>query len=503
MIVALFLSCSAEKPVQKHSLKIRKFQGIPSLAISPNGQLWAIWYAGKTPGEDANNYVVISTSGDDGKTWSENFIIDPDEEGPLRAFDPELWLDTEGTLWTFWAETIGHDGTIAGLWAMTNNDPDNSSSKWSQPRRITDGIMMCKPTVLSTGEWVLPVSTWRDTDSSAKVVVSKDEGQTFSVRGACNVPKKVRNFDEHMIIERNDKSLWMLVRTNYGIGESISKDRGKSWSTLEPSTIMHPAARFFIRRLSSGNILLVKHGPIGKRIGRSHLTAYLSDDDGYTWSSGLLLDERSGVSYPDGQQNSAGEIYVIYDRARTEAKEILMAKFTEADLLSVDTTSATVSLRMMVSMNHGNILTIVPDSMYLLEDGITPGINAEFFNNKNLDGEPIATRIDRSINFYWGDDISPMPGVVNDDKFSIRWKGKLKSPGNGKYEIGLKADNGFRLFIDRNLIIDKWNDKTPGHFKTVNFEFEDGKVYDLKVEFYENIGTCRAILGVAPIKQDD
>jgi len=149
---------------QDHRLTSRKFQGIPSLAISPEGRLWATWYAGKTPGEDHNNYVVIASSGDSGKTWTENLIIDPDGEGPLRAFDPELWIDPDGRLWSFWAQTIGHDGKIAGLWARINEDPDRDLSGWSKPRRITDGIMMCKPTVLSSGEWIFPVSTWRETD---------------------------------------------------------------------------------------------------------------------------------------------------------------------------------------------------------------------------------------------------------------------------------------------------------------------------------------------------
>ena len=154
-------------------------------------------------------------------------------------------------------------------------------------------------------------------------------------------------------------------------------------------------------------------------------------------------------------------------------------------------------------MNPAKVLHIVPESMYLLEDGKAPGIKAEFFNNKNLEGEPIASRIDKSINFYWGDKISPIPGVVNDDKFSIRWTGKLKSPGNGEYEIGLKADNGFKLYIGGNLVIDAWTDKAPGLFKTEQFKFEDEKVYDIKVEFYENIGTCEASLGIAPVEKVD
>ncbi|MEA3480000.1 MAG: sialidase family protein [Bacteroidota bacterium] len=353
LVGIVMISYAVETTGQDHTLSSRRFQGIPSLAITPEGRLWATWYAGITPGEDQNNYVVVATSGDGGKTWKENLIIDPDPDGPVRAFDPELWLDPEGRLWSFWAQTIGHDGTIAGVWARINNDPDRDGSKWSQPRRLTDGIMMCKPTVLSSGEWILPASTWRDTDNSARVVVSADKGQTFSIRGACNVPREVRNYDEHMIIERKDRSLWMLVRTSYGIGESISKDQGKTWSTLTPSSIQHPSARFFIRRLQSGNLLLVKHGAVNERTGRSHLTAYVSEDDGLTWSGGLLLDERSGVSYPDGQQRTDGTIHIIYDYSRTGDREILMATFTEEDVMAGDPTASSVSLRMVVSKYEG------------------------------------------------------------------------------------------------------------------------------------------------------
>ncbi|MCD6596869.1 MAG: exo-alpha-sialidase, partial [Bacteroidales bacterium] len=349
LIAILSLSCAKKTPLENHALTDRKFQGIPSMAISHEGRLWATWYAGITPGEDENNYVVVATSGNAGKSWTEKLIIDPDGDGPIRAFDPELWIDPEGKLWVFWAETVGHDGTSAKLWAKTNDKPGKEDSKWSKPRHITDGVMMCKPTVLSTGEWVLPASTWRETDNSARVVISEDKGKSFNIRGACNIPEDVRDYDEHMIIERKDKSLWMLIRTKYGIGESISNDRGKTWSVPAPSSIRHPSARFFIRRLFSGNLLLVKHGPINERIGRSHLTAYLSEDDGYTWLGGLLLDERTGVSYPDGQQSPDGTIHIIYDYSRTSAREISMATFTEEDIIAGDTASATVSLQMIVS----------------------------------------------------------------------------------------------------------------------------------------------------------
>lgn len=150
------------------------------------------------------------------------------------------------------------------------------------------------------------------------------------------MPKDSRSYDEHMIIERNDGTLWMLVRTKYGVGESISKDQGKSWSELSPSKIQHPSARLFIRRLKSGNLLLVKHGPIDMKTERSHLMAFISKDDGESWSRGLLIDQRKGVSYPDGQETEDGKIYLVYDYNRVTNQNILITSFTENDILTSD-----------------------------------------------------------------------------------------------------------------------------------------------------------------------
>ena len=54
------------------------------------------------------------------------------------------------------------------------------------------------------------------------------------------------------------------------------------------------------------------NSPDGKR---SHMTAFVSDDDGATWQGGLLLDERES-SYPDGIQAEDGTLFIIYDHQR-------------------------------------------------------------------------------------------------------------------------------------------------------------------------------------------
>ena len=143
-------------PKPEHAVSNRAFTGIASIAVAPKGRLWAVWYAGSTPSEDANNYVVLSTSGDNGTTWSEVLTVDPDGIGPVRSFDPELWVSPDGRMFLFWAQR--RNSIKPEVWCAETTQPDAAQPKWSKPRRISEGVMMCKPLVLSSGEWGLPIS---------------------------------------------------------------------------------------------------------------------------------------------------------------------------------------------------------------------------------------------------------------------------------------------------------------------------------------------------------
>ncbi|HOH32361.1 MAG TPA: sialidase family protein [Candidatus Hydrogenedentes bacterium] len=342
----------------------RLFQGIPGIERAPNGRLWATWYAGGDT-EGPLNYCALATSGDDGKTWSSvQIVIDP--PGDVRAFDPCLWHDPSGRLWWFWAQGFSHWDGRAGVWAITTGNSGDAQPAWSEPRRICDGIMMNKPTVLRSGEWLLPVSIWgfppnvmkaeyaRDITGStgSNLWSSRDQGASFEFLGGSDVPE--RACDEHMMVERNDGSFWVLVRTRTGLGEAVSTDGGKTWTErAEAETVTHiPHARFFIRRLASGKLLFVKHNPPDQKT-RSHLTAFLSDDDGKTWYGEYLIDERPSVSYPDAVQAPDGTIYLIYDWDRKGAREILMTTFREEDVAAGEPVSSAVRSRVLVNKAFG------------------------------------------------------------------------------------------------------------------------------------------------------
>ncbi len=330
---------------------------------TPGGRLWACWVAG---GDSPKAFFVLATSDDNGENWSKpRLVIDthsPDLPMDRSTLVGNLWTDPLGRLWLFFDQSMQMFDGRGGVWATVCANPDADTPEWSKPTRIWHGVTLNKPTVLSNGEWMLPISLdergglhefkgcFRDLDPlrGANVFVSKDQGTSWTRRGMANFPNP--DWHEHMIVERQDGTLWMLARTRKGIMESTSTDMGVTWSQPTLSQIKHPVARFHIRRLASGRLLLVKHGDqLGTHTGREQLSAWLSEDDGKTWKGGLVLDERKGISYPDGFQAPDGTLFISYDRNRAKDGEILLARFTEEDVLAKKLVTKSSRLKILIS----------------------------------------------------------------------------------------------------------------------------------------------------------
>ncbi len=424
-------------PGPEYDDMVRPGNMIIGIDRTPKGRLWAAWVGN---GDSPNGFFMLATSEDDGKSWSKpRLVIDPKDgaheangvkvEYTRRALVGNLWTDPLGRLWCFFDQSLGYFDGRCGDWYIRCDDPDAGEPKWSSPVRFADGCTLNKPTVLSNGDWLLPVALWtrdrigpgylkdahKDLDAirMANVFASTDQGKTWTRRSGVAFPET--DFDEHMIVERKDGSLWMLARTKKGISESFSSDKGMTWSTPQPSAIQNVSARFFIRRLASGKLLLVKNGPIDLRLPRrSSMMAFLSNDDGRTWGRGLLIDDRAEVSYPDGFQAPNGDIHILYDWNRHSDAEILHVKFTENDILS-----QTKVIKTVVNKAHAPHLpkAIQPDPKWTAQavedarqdrksipyDGVTP--------NKMVCDTTLRELPDGSwiISLLAGDDFEPSP----------------------------------------------------------------------------------------------
>lgn len=138
-----------------------------------------------------------------------------------------------------------------------------------------------------------------------------------------------------------------------------------------------------------------------------------------------------------------------------------------------------------VRYHHKDSPFILPNVLFTKTN--RPGLEGEYFNNRFLQGQPEATRIDETIDFWWWAGSSPIDGLEDDD-FSIRWTGLLRVPESGLYRIGLQADDGFRLYLDGRLLIDAWGGNNLCSYRGTEIQLEKGKDYDLKIEYFEHVG---------------
>jgi hypothetical protein len=114
----------------------------------------------------------------------------------------------------------------------------------------------------------------------------------------------------------------------------------------------------------------------------------------------------------------------------------------------------------------------------------------EYFNNMTLSGSPALVRDDAQIRFDWGDG-SPAPGIVNADRFSVRWTRTLDLAA-GSYRFTATADDGVRVWVNDHLLIDAWRDQAP---RTYSGElYLPGGSIPVKMEYYENTGGAVAKL---------
>lgn len=114
---------------------------------------------------------------------------------------------------------------------------------------------------------------------------------------------------------------------------------------------------------------------------------------------------------------------------------------------------------------------------------------ARYYNNKNLSGDPVVRRSESSLDHDWGDG-SPHD-QVNADNFSAKWTRTLYfAPGT--YRFVATTDDGMRVYVDDNLVIDSWYDSQV--HTVIGDVFLNGGNHDVRVEYYEAGGKAVAKL---------
>jgi len=126
---------------------------------------------------------------------------------------------------------------------------------------------------------------------------------------------------------------------------------------------------------------------------------------------------------------------------------------------------------------------IIPSTQLLDERGQPGGLTACYFRGDSF-GKPIATNVVSQVDFDWS--TAPPAGVPH-DHYSIRWTGFVEAIQDGVYTLAATADDGVRLWIDDQELINDWNARAAQTF-TAKVHMDAGSRHRIRMEYFQDTG---------------
>ena len=131
----------------------------------------------------------------------------------------------------------------------------------------------------------------------------------------------------------------------------------------------------------------------------------------------------------------------------------------------------------------------VPTASLWTGDQRSNGLKGEYFDNREMKGQPILIRSDEAVNFDWGA-FSPAPQLTPQN-FSVRWTGKLIVPQSGKYLLGGAGNGGMRVYVDGKVLLEELANRRT-KVVTREIQLETGHAYDIRFDYYVGTNTFAA-----------
>jgi len=122
--------------------------------------------------------------------------------------------------------------------------------------------------------------------------------------------------------------------------------------------------------------------------------------------------------------------------------------------------------------------------------GTGDGLSGNYFNGMDFE-TAVYSKKDATLNMDWSNG-SPNP-TVNADQFSARWTGQIQPKYSGEYTFYINSDNGRRVWVNGELLVDNWADNWGTEYSGKITLIAQQK-YDIKVEYFENVGGANILL---------
>jgi predicted neuraminidase len=284
------------------------------------GNVLAAWFAGSR--ERALDVGIWQARLQNGK-WSEpTLIFQGAGENGLRRFpcwNPVLFRPKFGPLLLFYK--VGP--SPEGWWGLVTTS-DNQGLTWSDPVELPKdfyGPIRNKPVELPEG-WLLCGSSTENAGWRVHMEWMRSPGKDFGRTKPLNRATEVNAIQPTILVHRLDQ-IQILCRTKQGrIVESWSQDKGKHWTPLQRTALPNPNSGIDAVMLRDGRALLVyNHSAKDRGVLNVAVSA-----DGENWEAALVLENTPGdeYSYPAVIQTRDGLVHLTYSWKRQRIKHVVL-----------------------------------------------------------------------------------------------------------------------------------------------------------------------------------
>lgn len=258
------------------------------------------------------------------------------------------------------------------------------------------------------------------------------------------------------------------------------------------------APRYEIRGVAAGD-----HGAVFRCIV-TNIAGTVTSNNATLSVSGVTTSPPTITSQPTSQTRAVGQTATFtvaangapaptyqWQRGTTNISGATSASYTTPATVAGDngaTFRCVVTNSAGTATSNSATLTVNAGSAVI---GTGTGLSGAYFNNQDLTGTAVLRR-DPTVNFTWAEATAPISGVAA-GTYSIRWAGQVQAQYSQTYTFFTTSDDGVRLRVNGQLLVDQWNDHGPTeHSGTI--AMTAGTRYNIELEFYQAMGGARIAL---------
>lgn len=280
-------------------------------------------------------------------------------------------------------------------------------------------------------------------------------------------------YDDASVVDITKSVTWSISENSYGSISNAQSNRGFFTNSFVDANTQTMTVSANLDGVSGSQDIILAPGTI---------TSISINPSQATMNTSSNVDFKAYANYSDG---AAVEITSIVTWNSSDA-DIVMASNSLADagrISSIGEGSASIQASYNGMNSSSSSITVDnTQTPQVPEQG--DGLLAQYFNGNSFN-TLAGSRVDSNIDFNWATGSAPL-GV--DSNFSVRWTGQIKGKFTGDCQVSSRSDDGFRIWIGGNSIIDVWFPHAPRWDHNYSVPFVEGEKQTITVEFFENGG---------------